>query len=113
MIGEEYGERPHRVLGLHDQTDLEAFWTDAAVRHATVQFKDEQREEAKSNASSAGTATPREQNQLHDEQEQRARMRESMQQAGKQAPSPEGQLDRLKEVREKREQQGMNTDHAQ
>lgn len=49
-------------------------------------------------------ASPHEKNELHDEQEQRARLRESMEQAGQQAPSPEGQLDRLEELQNQREQ---------
>lgn len=105
LIGEKYGERPHKVLGLEqEQTRLEAFWTDAAVRQATVEFQNERKKEAQQGGTKAGTATPQEKNQLHGEQEQRAKLRESMEQAGKQAPSPEGQLDQLQEIREQREQ---------
>lgn len=102
LIGSEYGVRPYRVLGLHEQTDLEAFWTDAAVRQATAQFKKEQVDNADPN--SAGTATKHEKKQLHNEQEQRADLRESMEQAGQQTPSPEGQLERLDELRSQRKQ---------
>lgn len=104
------------MLGLHHQTDLEAFWTDATVRHAATTYKNEKKKEAQQNHDSAGAASPQEKSQLQNEQEQRAKLRESMKQAGKQAPSGEGQLDRLSKVREKREQAGspdrMNNDHG-
>lgn len=87
----------------HTTTALEAFWTDAAVRQATVQFQKEQRDDAQS-GTNAGAATGQQKDELHDEQEQRARLRESMEQAGQQAPSPEGQLERLEELRAEREQ---------
>lgn len=104
LIGEEYGERPHKVLGLHGKTDTEAFWLDAAVRNATVQFKKERQEQARSGGTGAGVATPQQKDELQSEQEQRANLRESMEQAGQQTPSAEGQLERLDEIQEQREQ---------
>jgi len=104
LIGSEYGQRPHKVLGLHGKTDLEAFWLDAAVRQATVQFRKERQEQAQNQRTGAGTASAQQHNELHAEQEQRADLRESMEQAGQQAPSPEGQLERLDELHEQREQ---------
>jgi len=87
----------------HTTTALEAFWTDAAVRQATVQFQNEQKKNAQQGGTEAGAATPQQKDELQDEQEQRARLRESMEQAGQQTPSPEGQLERLEELRDKRE----------
>lgn len=80
MIGETYGILPHRILG-HTTGRMEAFWTDAGVRYATAQFK----QEARDSADSAGTATPAEKNQLHNEQDQLAEQRDR-------EPSPEEQL---------------------
>lgn len=89
-------------MGLNEQTRLEAFWTDAAVRQATVQFKQDQQDDA--TGSSSGVASPQQKDELHDDQEQRAKIRESMEQAGQQTPSPDGQLDRLDELEKQREQ---------
>lgn len=92
------------MLGFHGKTDLEAFWTDAAVRQAAVQFKKERQEQARDGQGTSGVADPYEKNELHNEQEQRAKLRESMEQAGQQTPSGEGQLDRLEQLEQKREQ---------
>jgi hypothetical protein len=82
---------------------MEAFWVDAAVRHAGVQFENERRKEAEQSHGKAGTASPSEKDELHDNQEQRARLRESMEQAGQLAPDPDGQMDALEELREMRQ----------
>jgi len=87
-----------------DLTPAGRFWFNAQVRSATAQFKKKKQEEARNNADSPGTADPQQRRELHQRQEDRAKTRESMQQAGMHAPSPDGQLSTLDQVRQDEQQ---------
>jgi len=90
--------------GTNDMPPAEQFWFNAQVRAATAKFMNEQREQARDSATSAGVADPQQERELHQRQEDRANARESMQEAGMHAPSPDGQLQQLNELQQQREQ---------
>lgn len=103
-MGEAYGERPTELLGIaHEQTSTEQYWMDAGIRQATAEHKKEKQDEVRENQNTAGAASPREKDKLHKEQEQRAELREAMEQTGKQTPDPEGQLELLESLEERRD----------
>jgi hypothetical protein len=99
-----YGKTPSEIMHADELSRAERFWLNAQVRAATAQFVNEKKEQQRDNATSAGTADPREEQELHDRQDSRADTRESMQQAGMQAPSPDGQKQRLQELQQQEEQ---------
>lgn len=95
-----YGKTPSEIMHADSLTRAERFWLNAQVRAATAHFLNEQADEQQSRAQSAGTASAQDEQELHDRQDSRADTRESMEQAGMQAPSTDGQLQRLQELQQ-------------
>lgn len=100
----EYGKTPAEIMYANDLSPADRFWFNAQVRAATAEFKERKQEEARDAQSSAGAASPQEQREMHDRQNDRANARESMQEAGMNAPSPDGQLSQLQELQEQEAQ---------
>jgi len=98
LQAENYGKTPAEIMYATDLSPADRFWFNAQVRAATAQFKQQKQEEARDAQSSAGAATPQQERELHERQDERAKTRESMQEAGMDAPSPDGQLQQLREV---------------
>ena len=98
LQAENYGKTPAEIMHATDLSPADRFWLNAQVRAATAQFKQRKQEEAQGAHTSAGTATPQQERELHERQDERAQTRESMQEAGMNAPSPDGQLQQLREV---------------
>lgn len=86
-----------------DANDLPAakrFWLNAQVRAATAAYKQERREDAQAQRTSAGVADPSDHRDMHNRQSDRADLRESMEQSGQTSPSLDGQLDMLDSQRQ-------------
>lgn len=106
LMAREYGKLPSEVLGEHRLATGTRFHLDYDIYAATSrhieEVREERREEMDPNSSRVGS--PRERKEMIQEQESRADQREQMEQAGMQAPSPEGQLSRLDELKQERQE---------
>jgi len=104
LMAREYGKLPSQILGERHLPDGERFHLDYDVYAATSrhieEVREEKREQANPNSSRVGSRQER-RNMIQD-QESRAEQREQMEQAGMKAPSPEGQMSTLEELKQER-----------
>jgi hypothetical protein len=106
LMAREYGRLPSEILGEHGLPDGKRFHLDYDVYAATSRHIEEVREEKREeyDPKSSRVGSPQERKNMIREQESRADQREQMQQAGMKAPSPEGQLSRLEELKQERQE---------
>jgi hypothetical protein len=104
LMAREYGKLPSEVLGEHDLATGTRFHLDYDIYAATSrhiqEIREEQREQMDPNSSRV--ASHRDRKDMIQDQESRADQRESMEQAGMQAPSPDGQMSTLQELKQER-----------
>lgn len=107
LMAREYGYTPTEILGIQNMAQGQRFHLDYDIYAATASHIEEQREQRRDqmNPRNSRVASPQERTNMIQDQEDRAKQRESMDQAGMQAPSPDGQLSQLEEVMEQRSSQ--------
>jgi len=104
LMAREYGMLPSQILGERHLATGERFHLDYDVYAATSKHIQEVREEKREQAdpNSSRVASRRERTEMIRDQESRAEQREQMEQAGMKAPSPEGQMSTLEELKAER-----------
>jgi hypothetical protein len=106
LMAREYGYTPTEMLGVNHLPTGTRFHLDYDIYAATSKHIEEQREQRheQMDPSSSRVAAPQERQNMIQDQHQRAEQRETMEQAGMNAPSPEGQLSQLDEIMQQREE---------
>jgi len=92
-------------MGAKNLPPFTEFRINSRIRANVAEFKREKQEQARNGG---GVASPQQRRELLQEQEERAKTREAMKEADKRAPSPEGQLDRLREKERREPEQPPN-----
>ena len=107
LMAREYGYTPTEILGIQHYPQGKRFHLDYDIYAATSSHIESVRKERREsmNPRNSRVASPQERNDMIQDQNERAKQRESMDQAGMQAPSPEGQLSQLDEVMDQRSSQ--------
>jgi len=106
MMAREYGYTPTEIMGMTGLHRAKRFHLDFDIYAATSMFIQEERERRmdQQDPRSARVASPQERTNMIQDETSRAKQRESMDQAGMDAPSPEGQIQQLDDVLAKRKQ---------
>lgn len=106
LMAREYGYTPTEMLGVNHLPTGKRFHLDydiyAATSHHIEEVRKKRREQMDPRSSRVGS--PRERQDMIQEQNERAKQTESMKQAGMKASSPEGQLSQLDEIMQNRSQ---------
>lgn len=104
LMAREYGKLPSEVLGERHLATGTRFHLDYDIYAATSKHIQEQREERREqmDPNSSRVGSPRDRQNMIEDQNQRAKQRESMDQAGMKAPSPDGQMSKLQELKQER-----------
>ena len=114
-MAREYGKTPTEILGERHLPTGKRFHLDYDIYAATSrhieELREEQREQANPNSSRVGS--PRERKNMIQDQNSRADQRESMEQAGMKAPSPDGQMSTLEEIKQQRDEARQMQEAAQ
>jgi hypothetical protein len=106
LMAREYGYTPTEMLGVNHLPTGKRFHLDYDIYAATSRHIEDQREQRREqmDPSSSRVAAPQERQNMIQDQHERAEQRESMEQAGMNAPSPEGQLSQLDEIMQQRDE---------
>jgi len=104
LMAREYGKLPTAILGERGLATGTRFHLDYDIYAATSQHieevREKRREEQDPNSSRVGSTMERK--EMVQDQESRAKQRESMEQAGMKAPTPDGQMSTLEELKQER-----------
>jgi hypothetical protein len=104
LMAREYGMLPSEILGERGLATGTRFHLDYDIYAATAMHiqekREEKREEMDPNSSRVGSTHERK--SMVQKQESLADQREQMEQAGMKAPSPEGQMSTLEEIKQER-----------
>jgi len=106
LMAREYGKTPTEILGETHLATGKRFHLDYDIYAATSRHIEEKREERREemNPDSSRVGSPRDRQNMIQDQQSRADQRESMEQAGMKAPSPDGQMSTLKEIKQQRDE---------
>lgn len=115
LMAREYGYTPTEMLGVNHLPTGKRFHLDYDIYAATSHHIEEVRKDRQKqmDPSSSRVGSPRETQDMIQDQNERADQSESMKQAGMQAPSPEGQLSQLDEIMQQRRQASQMQDGEQ
>jgi len=115
LMAREYGKTPTEILGETHLATGKRFHLDYDIYAATSRHIEEKREERREemNPDSSRVGSPRDRQNMIQDQNSRAEQRESMEQAGIKAPSPEGQMSTLDEIKQQKAEARQMQDAAQ
>ena len=114
-MAREYGKTPTEILGERHLPTGTRFHLDYDIYAATSRHIEEVREERREqmDPDSGRVGSPRDRQNMIQDQNSRADQRESMEQAGMKAPSPDGQMSTLDELKQERAEARQMQEAAQ